>query len=101
MDPKFKKALEIFKESMIAQQLLEIYNGPASQEWPASSVDQDKSIQDRLKMLSIELQQWIILKSQEVDEYEGDDLIRLEGEAVGCMYALRELQKHVGELVEN
>ena len=45
MDLKFKKALELFKDSMIAQQLLETIEGSVSQEWPGSSVDQDKNIQ--------------------------------------------------------
>lgn len=97
MDSEFKEALEVFEDSIIAQQLLGITGASLPKTWQKPVIDTPETVQERLHLLASELRGWVILKSQEMKEFEGEDLVRLRGEAVGCMYALRELQRHFSE----
>ncbi|TCS34664.1 hypothetical protein [Reinekea marinisedimentorum] len=92
MEDEYKKALNVFKDSVLAQQLLKSFNNPFANECEAVEVEGDLSNLKKLEILSKELKSWVILKSKEMEEFEGDDLHRIEGEAVGCMYAIRELE---------
>lgn len=98
MNKEFKKALEVFNDSIIAHQLTGSDENVFPKSWQKRDVPIETPVQKKLEMLYEELMGWVILKSQEMDEFEGEDLIRLRGEAVGCMYAIRELKSHFVEL---
>ncbi|BCE01982.1 hypothetical protein [Marinicellulosiphila megalodicopiae] len=89
-ETEYENALKVFlNNSIIAQQLLGEDDTPKS--WKKSPLDNVDN-NERLSILLNELKGWVVLKSEELEEFEGDDLIRLTGEAVGCMYAIRELE---------
>jgi len=96
MEPnsKFESALRRFGDSMIAQQLLGEWDGPFPRTWLQDPIDPSLPMDQRIELLSAELEGWIELKADELDEFDGPDLERLRGEAVGAMYALRELRRH-------
>lgn len=97
MAKDFKEALEDFNDSVIAQQLLGDWEGFFSQ-GDVRQVNQNLSTHEKLEKLLLELKEWVILKSNELEEFEGEELVRLKGEAVGCMYAIRELYTYFNEL---
>jgi hypothetical protein len=80
---EFRKALEVFNDSIIAQQLLDLIESPFPKEMQSLPIDRSTPMEPRLEMLAVELKAWVILMLQEMNEYEGE--IRLQGEAVGCM----------------
>lgn len=101
MDSEFKKALDVFDDSIISQQLLDMFENPFGDNDCKPKLTSDDPYQERLIILLTELKDWVILKSQEMQEFEGEDLIRLHGEAVGCMYAIRELQRCFSSELQN
>ena len=96
-DKEFKQALSKFSDSVIAQQLTGEFNSPFPKTWSQDPIDASLSIEKRLNLLKEELRGWVILKSQELEEFEEEELERIWGEAVGCMYAIRELERHFSE----
>lgn len=91
---QFKIALSKFSDSVIAQQLQGVFDSPFPKIWLQAPTDDSLNTQERLNLLKDELKNWVILKCRELDEFEGEELERIWGEAVGCMFAIRELEKY-------
>ena len=94
---EFESALRRFDEFMLANQLLGEYNYIFPESRKLAEIDQALPLSEKIDLYVEELKGWIMLKSQELDEFDGEDLVRLRGEAVGCMYALRELRRFFQE----
>jgi hypothetical protein len=98
---EFTSAVQRFStSSVIAQQLL-----GTSDEFPSAALkkpaDTTRPVLDRARELLQELEEWVILKSQELDEFEGENLVRVRAEAHSGMYAIRELLRCLPELAED
>lgn len=94
-EQEYSEALTLFsKTSVIAQQLLNDETNLLPKAWQQAPRKPTQIDQNRFNELLSKLQGWVSLKAAEMNEFEGEDLIRLHGEAVGCMYAIRELLHH-------
>ena len=61
-------------------------------------LDSTIPIVDRLKMYELDLRGQLELLAEQVPEFEGADLDRLEAEGVAMLVAMRELWRHFPEL---